>query len=245
MSQYVDGPTKSFEADEAIALNLRAKFDADGKVTLAGATDQTAGTAVSPAFAAGDDVTLRLRTAQGTRKMVANGVVTRGATVYAAASGKISASGSIVEGTALEAAAEDGDVIEVLPLADTASPFGSQTVIADDAEVTGLNVIEAGVASVYVDGVTNGANDFVVLPSLASVPNGFTITMVGQAGANFEVRTPASSNQEINSEDCDGTKEYLFTDTQIHRFVKIDGTIGWMGHGYSAIGAVVTAVVPD
>ena len=26
---------------------------------------------------------------------------------------------------------------------------------------------------------------------------------------------------------------------------KIDGTIGWMGHGHSAIGAVVTAVVPD
>jgi len=37
----------------------------------------------------------------------------------------------------------------------------------------------------------------------------------------------------------------LFTNTQIHRFVKIDNTIGWMAHGYSALGAVVTAVVPD
>ena len=118
------------------------------------------------------------------------------------------------------------------------------TLIADDSE-SSLNVIPAGKDKVYVDAVTNDANDFVVLPSLASVPNGFEITIVGQAGANFEVRTPATSAEEINSEDCDGTKEYLFTDTQIHKFVKIDNTIGWMGHGYSAIGAVVTAVVPD
>ena len=78
-----------------------------------------------------------------------------------------------------------------------------------------------------------------------SVPNGHRITVIGSAGANFEVRTPASSGEEINSEDCDGTKEYLFTDTQIHYFTKIDNTIGWMGNGMTAIGAVATAVVPD
>lgn len=120
----------------------------------------------------------------------------------------------------------------------------TQTVTADDSE-SSLNVIKAGKNKVYVDGVTNDANDFVVLPSLADVPDGFEITIVGMAGSNFEVRTPASSAEEINSEDCDGTKEYLFTDTQIHKFVKIDSTIGWMGHGYTAIGAVATAVVPD
>ena len=40
-------------------------------------------------------------------------------------------------------------------------------------------------------------------------------------------------------------REDLLTATQIHKFVKINNTIGWMGHGYSALGAVVTAVVPD
>lgn len=120
----------------------------------------------------------------------------------------------------------------------------AQTVTADDSE-SSLNVIQAGKDKVYVDGVTNDANDFIVLPSLADVPDGHTITIVGQAGANFEVRTPAASAEEINSEDCDGTKEYLFTDTQIHKFIKIDNTIGWMAHGFTAIGAVVTAVVPD
>jgi len=120
-----------------------------------------------------------------------------------------------------------------------------QTIQADDSEGYDVNMIAKDAVGVYVEDVVNDANDFVVLPPLADVPNGHEIVMVGQAGANFEVRTPAASAEEINSEDCDGTKEYLFTDTEIVKFVKIDNTIGWMAHGYSAIGAVVTAVVPD
>ena len=115
---------------------------------------------------------------------------------------------------------------------------------ADDSG-SSLNSIPPSVRSAVVVGVTTDANDFIVLPNLADVPDGHEITVIAQAGSNFEVRTPATSAEEINSEDCDGTKEYLFTDTQIHKFVKINNTIGWMGHGYSAIGAVVTAVVPD
>ena len=107
------------------------------------------------------------------------------------------------------------------------------------------NSISPLAKSVVVTGVTNDANDWVVLPPLNSCPNGHEITLVCSAGANFELRTPASSAEEINSEDCDGTKEYLCTDTQIVKIVKINNTIGWMAHGYSAIGAVVTAVVPD
>lgn len=120
-------------------------------------------------------------------------------------------------------------------------------VIADDATpaVPGQNQIPAGVRMVEVVGVTNDANDWITLPSLQRVENGFEIVILCSAGANFELRTPASSNQEINSEDCDGTKEYLCTDTQIVKVIKINNTIGWMAHGYTAIGAVATAVVPD
>lgn len=107
------------------------------------------------------------------------------------------------------------------------------------------NSISPLTKSVEVVGVVNDANDWVVLPPLNSCPNGHEITILCSAGANFELRTPTSSNEEINSEDCDGTKEYLCTDTQIVKVVKINNTIGWMAHGYSAIGAVVTAVVPD
>ncbi len=124
--------------------------------------------------------------------------------------------------------------------------FETYKVTADDATpaVPGQNVIPAGAKSVEVVGVTNDANDWIELPSLTKVENGHEITILCSAGSNFEMRTPASSNQEINSEDCDGTKEYLMTNTQIVKVIKINNTIGWMAHGYSAIGAVVTAVVP-
>lgn len=121
--------------------------------------------------------------------------------------------------------------------------FETQVISPDDSQEE-ANSIKPGVKSVRLGANVNGVTDFVVLPSLASVQNGHEITIIAGA-ADCEVRTPSASAEEINSEDCDGTKEYLLTATEVHKFVKIDGTIGWMGHGYSAIGAVVTAVVPD
>lgn len=241
MSQFFDTSTRPDVAAAAIAQHLRVKTT--GALALAGAADVELGTMEVACTAAGP-TTVRLRSAKGTCKMVASAAITAGVTVYAAASGKIASSGTVTIGTALEAATADGDVIEVLRHADAGPVFVAQTVTADDSE-SALNQILAGSSSVYVDNYTNGADDFVVLPALADVPIGWTITMVGQAAGNFEVRTPASSGEEINSEDCDGTKEYLFTNTQIHIFRKIDNTIGWMAQGFTAIGAVATAVVPD
>ena len=106
------------------------------------------------------------------------------------------------------------------------------------------NTVTPGVRVVKVGANVNDVNDFIVLPSLATVQNGHQITVIAGA-ANCEVRTPASSNQEINSEDCDGTKEYLCTDTEVLKVVKINNTVGWMAHAYTAIGAVASAVVPD
>ena len=125
--------------------------------------------------------------------------------------------------------------------------FRPYLVTPDDATpaVVGQNAIPPSIKVVQVGAVTNNANDWVILPSLAQVPNGHEITILCSAGGNFELRTPAGSNEEINSEDCDGTKEYLCTDTEVLKVVKINNTIGWMAHAYSAIGAVVTAVVPD
>lgn len=121
----------------------------------------------------------------------------------------------------------------------------AQTVTPDDAQGVGVNVIDATKTSISVGANVNDANDFIVLPALADVPVGHTVTVVSNA-AGHEVRTPATSNAEINSEDCDGTKEYaIAAGGQIHQFVKISDTIGWMGHGYTAIGASTTAVVPD
>ena len=116
-----------------------------------------------------------------------------------------------------------------------------QTLLPD--AVSGA-VIRPMVDKVSLGANVNGVTDFTVLPALADVPNGHVVTIIAGA-ANSEVRTPADSDEEINSENSDGTKEYLLTATQIHRFTKIDNTIGWMGQGFTAIGAVATAVVPD
>lgn len=122
--------------------------------------------------------------------------------------------------------------------------FTAVELVAQATQIT-KNSIPPLTKSVKVTGVATNADDFIVLPPLNSCPDGHEITLLCSAGSNFELRTPASSAEEINSEDCDGTKEYLCTDTQVVKIVKINNTIGWMAHGYSAIGAVVTAVVPD
>ena len=105
--------------------------------------------------------------------------------------------------------------------------------------------IPRDVTQVSVLAVTNDANDFITLPNLVSVPEGHRITILCNAGGNFELRTPAGSAEEINSENCDGTKEYLCTDTQVLYVTKISNTIGWEANAYTAIGAVATAVAPD
>lgn len=122
---------------------------------------------------------------------------------------------------------------------------GYQTCLPSTLTAAGsANLILPGVQNVALGANVNDVNDWVTLPALASVPVGHTVTIVAGV-ANCEVRTPASSNEKINGQDGDGTKEYLLTATQVHRFTKIDNTIGWMGQGFTAIGAVATAVVPD
>ena len=112
MSQFFESPTRPDTAAGAIAQHLRVKTT--GALVVATATDVELGTMDTPATAAGP-ATVRLRTAEGTRKMVALTAITKNDPVYAAAGGKVAATGSVFVGTAMEAAAADNDVIEVLP----------------------------------------------------------------------------------------------------------------------------------
>jgi len=111
MSQYFETGVVPETSAGAVAAHLRVKTF--GAVAAAGALDQSIGTMDSPCVAAGP-CSVRLKTAQGTRKMVAAAAIAKNAYVYGAASGKISsvANGNL-EGIAREAAAADGDVIEV------------------------------------------------------------------------------------------------------------------------------------
>ena len=120
----------------------------------------------------------------------------------------------------------------------------AQTVTPNNDSGT-ASTIEDGAIHVDVAAVTNDANDWIVLPSLANVPVGHTIKIACNAGTNFELRTPASSNEKINTVDCDGTQEYLCTDTEMLTITKVSDTDGWVATAQTALGAIATAVVPD
>lgn len=119
MSQYTEAGVKAFVAGGALAQHLRVKLST-GKLAVAGAADGdhvALGTIVQEAFADGEVVPVRLRSAQGTFKAIAAGAIAVGAAVYSAADGKVNdvqAQGAFYVGNALEAASGDGSVIEVL-----------------------------------------------------------------------------------------------------------------------------------
>ena len=112
-----------------------------------------------------------------------------------------------------------------------------------DASSTG-NSIPPTAKVAYVDSVETDADDWITLPLLADVPNGHEIIILCQAESNFEMRTP-SGDQKINNVDSDGTNEYLCTDTDVIRVIKVDSTVGWVAQSLTKLGAVRTAVIPD
>lgn len=306
MSQFVDGPCKAFVPGASLAQFTRVKLAA-GVLAAASSTEHELGVLETPTYGSADppSVSVRLRTAAGTQKMITSEAITAGNPVYAAASGKIAASGTLLIGTALEASGGDGDIIEVLrrqESSDSAAAGGTTAAaflvdsdastpkielaaqtggtgnykgtikppatltgnrvytIAGDADGTihtdavfaatpnssagAGNEIPVWAKSVAVGAPANNADDFVVLPAIASVPIGHAITIACNGGSNFELRTPASSNTKINDVDADGTQEHLCTDTDLI-IVRKHTTTGWVAQSLTKLGAVRTAVVPD
>lgn len=117
MSQYVDTNTKAFPASAAIAKHARVVLANTGKVSTAGLAQKEIGTALNAAFADGDIVTVKLRSGSGTHKMIAVEALAIGAELFTEANGKVQDTAEATSfrvGVALEAAAADGDIIEVL-----------------------------------------------------------------------------------------------------------------------------------
>ncbi|HBE72471.1 MAG TPA: hypothetical protein DDW52_30425 [Planctomycetaceae bacterium] len=114
MSQYVGSGIKTYTADAAIEQYLRVTYAASGNVELADATTPELGCAERPTFEQGEDIPVRLRSAEGTCIMVADGAIALGGDVYAGADGKCSAAGTVLLGSAESAVSADGDYIEVL-----------------------------------------------------------------------------------------------------------------------------------
>ena len=106
---------KSFISGEALGVFLRVKIAGAARAAwLADAVDYGVGT-VLEGVAISKNVAIRLWEHGGSHKCVASGTISAGQKVYAAAGGKVAASGTLIVGTALDAATADGSVIEVLP----------------------------------------------------------------------------------------------------------------------------------
>jgi hypothetical protein len=123
MGEYVAAPTKTFKAAAAITQYARVYItDASTSpktINTAGVTNDDIGTIQVAALAAGDLVAVRLRTAEGTEKMICAAAVTVGAEVYTAATGMINdvtAAGCVHRGLALEGGSGANSIIEVLPV---------------------------------------------------------------------------------------------------------------------------------
>lgn len=133
-----------------------------------------------------------------------------------------------------------------------AEDFRLDSLTADDADGA-LNTIPNGAIKVVVGAVTNDANDWILLPSLANVPIGHKIILICNAGSNFELRTPAASNQLINGVDCDGgSDEFQCYDEFVYEIVKVSDTDGWYAKPFdqklsqeltAAANGVFTAVI--
>lgn len=102
----------SFPNNSALAEGLRVKLSA-GYLVVAGAADDELGTIEQRVLAADTVAAVLPIDTQGVRHMVAAGAIANGATVYAAAGGKIADSGTLIRGVAMEAASGDGSVIRV------------------------------------------------------------------------------------------------------------------------------------
>lgn len=178
MSQYVEGPVRADTAAGAVAKYLRVKTP--GAVAAAGALDQGFGTMDRDCLAAGP-CSVRLRTAQGTRKMVAAAAITAGNLVYGAASGKVSSvANPNVIGVAMEAATADGDVIEVMSLNQAIetpviaySANGALAVSQHTATLT-----KAGVAAMTLAAPTV-AQEGTLITVVSQTANAHTITATG------------------------------------------------------------------
>lgn len=118
---------------------------------------------------------------------------------------------------------------------------GESVSIVGAADSSYKSRIPLSASFVTVSANTNDTDDWIVLPT--GVTPGHTIR--GWSVVAHEMRTEAASAVEINSEDCDGTKEAAIPATTLWTVTYVSAAIGWVLTAADELGAVITAIVPD
>jgi len=160
MSQIHTEGQMSFPAGAALVANRRVKI-ASGVLQYASTTDASIGTLLNDTWADSNktsgytDGTVQLNISDSTRKMVASGAITAGAYCYGTTNGKVTgtANGN-VEGIALESAASDGDVIEVMSSAKSDAELAAVGVAAGYKIARGETALDGSNPTSVTTGLT-------------------------------------------------------------------------------------------
>lgn len=125
MTALCSREVRTFANNAALTKGTRVKYSA-GYMLATGLTEVELGVVEETVLAT--DVVVPVRLARNTERRIASAAITAFATVYRAASGKISSTASGAPyGIALEAASGDGSIIEVMPFVNSTLNLGAVT----------------------------------------------------------------------------------------------------------------------
>lgn len=174
-----------------------------------------------------------------------SGAPTATANVYAVGAEITSLISGIVyknNGTTASPSFQNVDEIATSEIADSAVTYAKRASIATaTATADGLTTGLIADGTTFVTVTSAGATNAVTLPAIVAGTVGQTIDIY--VGANgYELLTPASSNNTINTVDSDGTNQLDVAANTLLRCIQVSST-GWFA--YQVAATTITVVAPD
>lgn len=189
---------RSFTASGAVTAHSRVKITGSSstdpiQVELAGAGEQHAGVC-EYAAADGATVAVRMINYPGTVEVIAADTFSVGATLYGAASGKVSdtSSGSAI-GIALEAATAANDIVEMATFAVLSTTAGTVSV-ADSGSLITATTVEAALAEAFTH--IQSAQQFINIPLFTLIEGDATNTVAALGPATTPVLDMANGDTD-------------------------------------------------
>lgn len=184
-TQYFEGRSRSGEAASALACYRRVVVNSSGQYALAGAADSCHGITTRDVFAANDPIAPSLCNLEGTVEVEASGAIAVGGLCYAAASGKVASTGSVLEGVCVGGAAgADGDIIEMLPLKSLGIRSQQTLLRSLRTRVTTANVNAGATLLAAIPGYKYRVHDVALIAIGGSASGATTIDILGTQSAS-------------------------------------------------------------
>lgn len=146
------------------------------------------------------------------------------------------------DGTLNGSAVLDASSVTTAKIADGAVTYAKRSVVgAATATADGLTTGLILDGETFVTVTSDSATKFVTLPACAAAGIGQTIDLyVGATG--FELVTPATSNDTINTVDSDQTNQLDVAANSLVHLIQVSAT-GWFAYLHAA--TTITVVAPD